>query len=57
METGMAVQTCFAMINKENLEVVSVKSNDDFIILNPSQSYPDDLDLTEECFNWSIESA
>ena len=53
----MAVQTCFAMINKENLEVVSVKSNDDFIILNPSQSYPDDLDLTEECLNWSIESA
>ena len=48
METGMAVQTGIAMINEENLEVASGQSNDDFTIPNPSQSYPDDLDLTEE---------
>ena len=47
---GMAVQTGIAMINEENLEVASVQSNDDFTILNPSQSYPDDLDLIEENF-------
>ena len=46
----MAVQTGIAMINEENLEVASVQSNDDFTIPNPSQSYPDDLDLTEENF-------
>ena len=50
METCMAVQTGIAMINEENLEVASVQSNDDFTIPNPSQSYPDDLDLTEENF-------
>ena len=46
----MAVQTGIAMINEKNLEVASVQSNDDFTIPNPSQSYPDDLDLTEENF-------
>ena len=50
METGMALQTDIAMINEENLEVASGQSNDDFTIPNPSQSYPDDLDLTEENF-------
>ena len=49
-ETGMAVQTGIAMINEENLEVASGQSNDDFTIPNPSQSYTDDLDLTEENF-------
>ena len=47
----MAVQTGIAMINEENLEVSSAQtaqSNDDLTIPNPSQSYPDDLDLTEE---------
>lgn len=44
METGIAV------IYEENLEVANVQSNDDFTIPNPSQSYPDDLDLTEENF-------
>ena len=47
METGMAVQTGIAMINEENLEIASGQSNDDFTIPNPSQSYPDDLDLPE----------
>ena len=49
----MAVQTGIAMINEENLEVSSAQtaqSNDDLTIPNPSQSYPDDLDLTEENF-------
>ena len=32
------------------MEVTSVQSNDDFTIPNPSQSYPDDFDLTEENF-------
>lgn len=50
METGMAVQTGIAMINEENLEVANVQSNDDFTIPSPSQSYPDDLDLSEENF-------
>ena len=50
METGTAVQTGIAMINEENLEAASGQSNDDFTIPNPSQSYPDDLDLTEENF-------
>ena len=44
METGIAV------IYEENLEVANVQSNDDFTRPNPSQSYPDDLDLTEENF-------
>ena len=35
---------------KKNLEVASVQSTDDFTIPNPSQSYPDDLDFTEENF-------
>ena len=50
METGMAVETGIAVIYEENLEVANVQSNDDFTIPNPSQSYPDDLDLTEENF-------
>ena len=50
METGMDVQTDIAVINEENLEVASIQSNDDFTIPNPSQSYSDDLDLTEENF-------
>ena len=35
---------------KKHLKVVDVQSNDDFTIPNPSQDYPDDLDLTEESF-------
>ena len=50
IETSMDVQTDIAVINEENLEVASVQSNDDFTIPNPSQSYSDDLDLTEENF-------
>ena len=50
METGMAAETHIAVIYEENLEVANVQSNDDFTIPNPSQSYPDDLDLTEENF-------
>lgn len=50
METGMAVETGIAMINEENLEVTSIQSDGDFTVPNPSQSYPDDLDLTEENF-------
>ena len=46
----MDVQTDIAVINEENLEVASGQSNDDFTIPNPSQSYSDDLDLTEENF-------
>ena len=50
IETSMDVQTDIAVINKENLEVASDQSNDDFTIPNPSQSYSDDLDLTKENF-------
>ena len=50
METGMDVETGIAVIYEENLEVANVQSNDDFTIPNPSQSHPDDLDLTEENF-------
>ena len=50
METGMDVQTGIAVIDEENLEVASVQSNDDFTIPNPSQSYSNALDLTEENF-------
>ena len=39
----------------ENLEVASVQSNNDFTMPNPSQSYPDDLDLTEENFTMVCE--
>ena len=44
----MVIETGIAKINEENLKVVDVQSNDDFTIPNPSQDYPDDLDLTEE---------
>ena len=50
METGMTVETGIAVIYDENLEVANVQRNDDFTIPNPSHSYPDDLDLTEEKF-------
>ena len=45
-----AVETGMAVIYEENLEVANVQSYDDFTIPNPSQSYPDDLALTEENF-------
>lgn len=49
-KTEPAMETGIAVIYEENLEVANVQSNDDFTIPNASQSYPDDLDLTEENF-------
>ena len=50
METDTAVETGIDVIYEKNLEVVNVQSNDECTIPNPSQSYPNDLDLTEENF-------